>query len=512
VSKLWITIIVIFLFAIVLRLWNFNQAGRWSDEQWYAEKSVALIELIKKGDFSNSFWYKGGSDHPPLSNYIYGLAGYKDLVSYEPLGKSIFPGMSSGKANFNYDLTYMRLVSIIVSSLAVVIVFLIGLRYFSYFVGIVASMILAMLPHFLGLSHFVVLETWIMLFFNACVLSYMLYLETNKNSYLLVTGILTGLNLLVKQSDILIFAFYFFAYFAWKKINSKGKISPKHFFQIGIISLVVCFLLNPVIFFNLPGFISYTYDLWFKESGLTPEMVFGIQMGARPYFYLIAFLVTTPVLIILLAFLGMKVSWMKRKEWISAVLIIWFFVPFLMALFHHRQHMVRYIIQFYAPLSLLAAIGFEYTITKFTKSKILLYSFISPLFVYLIIILYSLSPYYLDYFNGFVGGTKNVYDKQLFYIGWFGEGLRGPGKYIESHASKNAKIGMAIDPNYRTLYQSQNLSYEIFNPEHKYDYVVVNYFNVIRMGFDQSILDRDYRIVYREKADDIDLAWVYKHK
>jgi hypothetical protein len=63
-----------------------------------------------------------------------------------------------------------------------------------------------------------------------------------------------------------------------------------------------------------------------------------------------------------------------------------------------------------------------------------------------------------------------------------------------------------------TLYQSPQLTYEDFDAKRKYDYVIVNTFNVLRLGFDESILQKDYRIVYEEKADKAVLARVYKRK
>jgi hypothetical protein len=173
--------------------------------------------------------------------------------------------------------------------------------------------------------------------------------------------------------------------------------------------------------------------------------------------------------------------------------------------------MVRYIIEFYAPLSILCAIGFEYLITHFTKSKFVKYSLISPLFAYLMICLLNITPYYFDYYNELVGGTKNVYEKKLFFIGWWGEGLKAPGIYLANHALKNSKIGVALTPT-QTLYRTPSLQYETFNESHTYDYVIVNYYNIIRIGFDENILQKDYKLIFTEKADGADLAHIYKHK
>jgi hypothetical protein len=83
--------------------------------------------------------------------------------------------------------------------------------------------------------------------------------------------------------------------------------------------------------------------------------------------------------------------------------------------------------------------------------------------------------------------------------------------YIATHASKDDVIGLALNPK-TTLYQSPLLKYEDFDAKRKYDYVIVNTYNVLRLGFDESILYKDYIVIYTEKADGSVLAEVYKHK
>src|SRR5207247_6302714 len=70
-----------------------------------------------------------------------------------------------------------------VQTCALPILFIIGARYFSLFIGILASLVLAMSPHFLGYSQYVSTENFISLFFTACTFSYYLYLE-KKSTWL----------------------------------------------------------------------------------------------------------------------------------------------------------------------------------------------------------------------------------------------------------------------------------------------------------------------------------------
>jgi len=511
--KLWTIAIVLFAYALGLRLWNINNMGRWSDEAALVDKGYALIELIKNKDFNNQYWYNQAAGHPLLTSYFYGLASYKDFIKYDKNKKlDTYFSTRKGGPVFQYDLTYSRLISVIVSSLSVILIFFIGVRYFSLFTGVTAALILATLPHFLGYSQLVTYESFVVPFFTACTFLYYLYLEKQKYIFLVFTGILTGMTLQVKESTGIIFALYLATFLIWKKITNKN-LSFIHLITIAILAIVTYFLLWPSLFIHLREYFTFVNDLWFNFDDLVPELLFGRRMGARSFYYPIALIITTPLLILVLTAFGLKDSVAKRKNWIYPALIIWFLTPFLMMLFHHRQNMVRYIIEIYAPLSLLAALGLQYCIKLFTKNKIILYSSIIPVLAYLFYILISLSPYYLAYYNELVGGTKNVYDKKLFYIGWFGEGLRNPGIYIAKNAQKNSSIGLATDPySLPAVYTTPSLKYEPFNPLHKYDYVMLSYYKVIRMEFNENTLKKDYKLVFAEKAGSIDFVRVYKHK
>ena len=484
--------------------------GRTWDEQNIVEKGYNFVQLALNKDFSNPFWYDN-PDHPPLSNYLYGIASLGDFIRFDKNEIISFKSSPYGAGIFQYDFVFTRLVSIFFSSLAVVLVFLIGVRYFSLFVGITSGIILAMMPHFLGYSQLVTHESLITFFFTASVFSYLLYFEKKTTPLLIISGILTGMTLELKQSNVLLLVLLFGLFLLWKYLYPKKKtINIRHIFSISLIGVATYIILWPMPIFHLDHFIAFTYDMWFKNGGKVPTLLFGLHIGAPFFFYIVAFFVTTPLIILLLSLFGLKTVW-KKRTWIFLAITLWFLVPFLMSLFSHRQMMVRYIIEFYAPLSLLAAIGLETLVNKFTQKHSLKYLVVTFLAGYMFFILLQISPYYLDYYNELVGGTSGVYRQKLFFLGEWGQGLRNPGKYVTTHASKGDVIGLALNPQ-TTLYQSPLLRYEDFNAKRKYDYVIVNTFNVLRLGFDESILYKDYTVIYTEKVDGAVLAEVYKHK
>jgi 4-amino-4-deoxy-L-arabinose transferase-like glycosyltransferase len=501
--------ILIFLFAISLRLWNLNTLGRTWDEQSIVEKGYNFVQLASKGDFSNPYWYDN-PDHPPLSNYLYGIASIKDFIKYD---KNLAPSYpyAKGMAIFQYDLTYSRLVSVLFSSLAVFLVFIFGVRYFSTFIGFTAATILALLPHFLGYSQLVDHESIITFFFTATVFAYLLFFEKQTLRWIILSGILTGISLEIKQSNILLFVLLIALFLISKKYFSKTKRIPvKKIILVCGIAALTYFTLWPMPFLNFSSFINFTYKMWFQNGGKIPTVLFGHHMGAPIFFYLIAFLITTPTIILLLVALGIFTSY-KTKNWIYLVILTWFITPFLLSVFHERQQMVRYIIEFYAPLSLLAAIGLDYILQKVkatTTTKTFAYL---GILIYLLIIAIQISPFYFDYYNELVGGTANVYKHHIFFLGEWGQGLRAPGLYLATHVAKHSTIGMALNPTH-TLYQSPNLIYKLYNSHDTYDYVVVNYYDEIRVSFDKNTLNKKYKLIYSETKSGVDFADIYKRK
>ena len=104
--------------------------GRTWDESAYVEYGYKFLQLVKKGDFTNSYWYRT-SDEPPLVRYIYAIPSYFDVSQFSP----------NGDVKFKYDYTYSRIVSAVASSVSVIFVVLVGWELLSPFVGVIAGAI-----------------------------------------------------------------------------------------------------------------------------------------------------------------------------------------------------------------------------------------------------------------------------------------------------------------------------------------------------------------------------------
>lgn len=501
IKKIFI-IVLIFTFSISLRLWNLNKMGRTWDEGAYVEYGYKFLQLVKKGDFTNAYWYKT-SDEPPLVRYIYAIPSYFDVSQFSP----------NGDAKFKYDYTYSRIVSAIASSVSVIFVILVGWELLSPLIGVIAGVIFSMLPFYLGLSQLATLESFIMLFFTSSIYFFLKFLKRFSLKFLILSGVSIGLALQTKYTNILLIPLIICIYYIWyfNIGKKKGNIFEIKIVYIFLISLFVFFILWPIPWFHLKEIIEVNYKWRILGSKYSvPEVFFGRLMLTPVVYYVIYFLITTPFLILTLFLVGIK-KIDKSKNWIFYVILAWFILPFIQSFYNFRQHGVRYIIEIYAPLSLLAAMGFDFIVGKLTKKILLKFVYFVPIIIYMGVIIFRITPYYLDYFNILVGGTGTVYEKKLFQLGWWGQGIREAGLYLEKTASKGSRVGLAVDPK-ESMPRSNRLILLNYSDSISYDYVMVGYYRITRLGFDDSKIKKNYNLIYTVKADGAVLVWVYKKK
>lgn len=508
----WLIVLLIFLFSILLRLWNLNQIGRTWDEAEYVEPGYKYIKLLSKGDFDNSYFYTT-YNHPPLIKYLYGIAAHLDIEKID----------SNGEPVFKYDLTYSRAVSLIVFSIGVIFVILIGWEFISPFCGVVAGIILSLLPFSLGLSQLVTAESMKIFIYTVVIYIYMRLLEKYSLKKLILSGILTGIALQIKQTNILLILLLgFMYYFRYKSLKGEEKDSfikksLLYLFTVSVISIFVFFLVWPQAIFHFNDLYTINKKLWSVEFSSKiwqitlspPEVFFGRLMLTPIFYYAVYFFITIPVVILGFFFMGIF-SLCKKKNWKLYFLMVWFFLPFILSVYSWRQHGLRYIIEIYPSISLIAALGFTVLLNKLKIKNHSRIFFFLPVAIYMFILLLQIKPYYLDYFNELIGGTGTVYKHRLFQIGWWGQGVGEAGKYLSKIISSNSKIGIAVSPVH--VVPPLNQQVYIYRDTEEYDYIVVNYYNILREGFDDRKIRVRYKPIYFVYADGAVLATVYKHK
>lgn len=494
-----------FFFSFGLRLWGLNDMGRTWDESPYVDDGYRFIELAKEGDLRNSKWYEN-FDHPPLGRYMYGLAEHLDNVK-----------TANGQTEFPYDYTYPRVVAALLSAFSVVLIALIGWEFISPNVGTYSAIIFSMLPFFMGFAKTATLEAPIMFFFTASVYSFLKFLTKFTTKMAILTGIFTGLALLTKQTNLLLIPLYFIIQVFWylfdntkfNKINFRSII----FFWaiISFTAIITVFLLWPMPWFHFKEVMDYHNKMWITNTSLPPpEVFFGKLILVPKYYYVVMFLITTPFLILLLSLFGL-LEITRQKKKIFYVILIWFLFPFIQSFYSFKQHGIRYIIEIYAPFALLAGLGFEHLSNRLNLTKQKQALLFVPIFLYMAIQIISVHPYYLNYYNELVGGASGVYKSKQFQLGWWKEGVKEATLYIDARAQKNSAV--AFVPNqFPDGLKTKNLILQKYQWGREYNFVVLNYFSVLREGFDATEIYQNYKKIHSVTAGDAPIVDIFKHK
>jgi hypothetical protein len=340
------------------------------------------------------------------------------------------------------------------------------------------------------------------------------------------------------------------------------KTGVKGLLLIFLIAFGLFFAIWPMPWFHLEEVFDYNFGMRVANVPYSvPEVFFGRLMLVPKIYFAVYFLITTPALIILLFILGLisvskenkvkfrlkiqkiKISTKNIVHFIKKILIgfvllqdaqhlqknlnfnkfillavvIWFAFPFVQSLYNFRQHGIRYIIEIYAPLSLLAAIGLDFVLRS-AKGKIPeVLAKLNNVRVISVIILVSyllwinlrISPYYLDYFNELVGGPGTVYKEKFFQMGWWGQGIREGSLWVDNNAKKGSTLGLAVIP-LDSVPPLSNVKASEYDDKKEYDYVITSYYNVLRVGFDDSKIRKVYKPIYYVDADGAHLVTVYK--
>jgi dolichol-phosphate mannosyltransferase len=501
-------VLLIFLSALILRLNTINQMGRTWDEPGYIEHGYNMINLLKKGDFGNSYFYTT-YDHPPLVKYFYGLTAHFDVKSIDQAGEPVF----------HYDYTYSRVFSAVMGSLSAALVFLIALSISTPFIAFSAAMIFLLLPFFIGLSQLVTTESFLVFFFTLSV--YMFFKLLQKHSYKIAifVGVLTGLSVLIKQSNLMLFPLYFlfylvFYYYYREKTKLLNKKIIYSFVLIILFSIITFVALWPMPYPHLDYILDFNERVWLVKTA-PPEVFWGRLILSPIIYFPTMFFITVPLLIIVLFLFGFKYI-DRNRNWLYVSLIIWFLFPFLQSFYPWRMHGLRYIVQIYVPLSIIAAMGIAHLASflsrKFKwKMEALKSSFLILTIFYLLIILKGNSPYFLNYYNELVGGQKGVYEKRYFHLGWWGDGMREAALYLEKKAPKGSFVGLAVNPP-KSFPELSSLKAELYKEDKRYDYVVVNYYHVLREGFDDSKIRNKYEVEYQVMSGGAPIVTVYVSK
>jgi 4-amino-4-deoxy-L-arabinose transferase-like glycosyltransferase len=508
----WLTValaIAIFIFAFTVRYVTLAGPGITWDEPTYVHSSISYVGHLLHFELSPA-GFNDNSEQPPVAKYIYGAALW---------------AFNGGEENYN-AFVIVKLVSAVMGSVTCVLVFLMGREFFDTKVGFLSAAILALIPDFVAHTQIGALDSPVALFFTLTLFLFMLAVKRNSRAYYVASAVSLGLLVDTKLNGLLaipVMALFFIAQRHSLPGTEKKSIGELigHYVPV-----------KPVLaFFSITAALDIAIYPWIwggmdniKETishwAYAPMEYFLGNYGPAPWsYYPVYFLATTPELLFIPLALGIYFVLRSRDPYKLAVLLL-FLVPFAYTLSSFKQDGMRYLLMIYPAVALLCGTGISGAAAaagkamKSGRAANTTFAVLGALaIVYLILVLASVSPYYLDYYNGLVGGVSNVNDKKMLEVGWWGEGIYDSVMYIERTAPVNSLVFVAAEPSHVIYPYRHNAIYKPFNNPVKYvtydfDYILTNTYSdrYSRLVYNQD----NYTLVYETKVQGVPLARVFK--
>lgn len=356
-----------------------------------------------------------------------------------------------------------RMVSIAFTILFALILFIFVRRLYGLIAAIFTLFLFAFAPNLIAHARLVNTDLWITLFYFLSVISFAWWLESlhlrgERNptprrwvgswKRLILAAICFGLAQAVKFSAIILLPVLFSLWLMKYFLNRvKDKFS---YFRKGIIAVIVMLLIAWFIIWASYGFSTFTpaeYQLLnskdfyhqslidleplvqvFKPVEYLKGLVFVMDstFGARPayllgqfqyggwwYYFPIAFLVKTPLPIVILIILSaiFFIKWKKKLGFWEWVIILSTSVYFIISLFSKLNIGIRHLLPIYPFifiwLGYFLFLWLKYLQKSAAAKKCIYFIIISGLIFWYIAGTVKIYPHYLSYFSDLIGGSKN---------------------------------------------------------------------------------------------------------
>lgn len=511
-------VLLLFIVTVCIRIPVLRSVGETWDEYTVVNPGETYVSAFKNLDFGESAWIQN-YEHPPVAKYLYGLSRliprhFSEIARWD----EEYP--------FDKEYTIPRLLAAILGGLTVVLVFLIGQKLFSSAVGLVASLILTVLPSFVAYTSMASLEAVFIFFTTLFIYLFLRALNSNSWQYHLLAVLALALCFATRYNGLFFVIFYAVVVLVKyrQKIPWPVLLSPMVF-------LATFFILWPWLWLTPVNLID---SLLRSSGGHVGEYFLGSLNQPDWYYYFIYFLATTPEVILLLL-LGLFMLHFftgearfaptfsgsgkggEAKPSVSIFILAWFLTPFLASASAFKQDGIRYVIAFAPALALISG---YFVISSFNhlKQPCLRIIFASVLVVGLLYPIIIYFPYYLDYYNLALGGPKAAYEKKWFEVGWWGEGGLSAVRWINVNAPSNSVIRTDFAPRHVLPKFRGDLRLEQnFVLGNKDDFILINTYNE-RYGDPKMLADlANYKLVYEVSTPSWDifkasLVRVYKRR
>ena len=429
-----------------VRFIDLSGAGETSDEWAYSIAGRIYVSNVAHGYFQSSYWHTN-EEHPPIGKLVYGLVAHVfGTDEYGPL----------------------RAAAALMAALTVLVTYLFALRFMGVWPGILAGIVLALLPTFVAHGKVAALDAPSALLFTLAIYLFVraLFTAEGQNRWYLLAGLVASLAFATKFSNVLLLVFLMGLHFAsqWRNISRRGRIEmPIAVYLLPVLPGLVLLAVWPWLWVEPFGQLVVTLKHW---SYPIEEWFLG-RYRQPPWFYFpVCFVATTPALL-LVPFGAFVVQAFRRRSFTDAVLLLWFATPFLWTLSVLKQDGVRYIYTMLPAFALMVGSGTLWLLRRDWMRPVAA----GAIALYLGWQSWTVHPFYLDYFSEVVGGPATVYKRSWFDVGWWGEGLSQAYEHVNRTAAQGATYDCVGVVNHTVDALRPDLRYSPVRP----DYLIKGY-------------------------------------
>jgi 4-amino-4-deoxy-L-arabinose transferase-like glycosyltransferase len=281
-----------------------------------------------------------------------------DLIStgiFQILGASVFSG---------------RLLAVIFSLLSVWVTFEIANKMYGPKIGLISGILLGLMPGFFWVSRVAMLETALTFFFSLALLLFFYWIRTDKNKFLILTGIILGLGFLAKYQMLV--AGLFMVILVLFLFRGKLRKIRRKFLLIVVIALAIVI---PWIFilYQINGLKTFGELVYVISAGGQDRTLYSLRFPA-PIFYLVEMTwpfndipvhpISLPIFIFGLVGLGL---WAYRRKAEDKFLLLWFITVIgFFTLLPNKQW--RYVITAFPVVAISAGSLMIFAYDKFEKA------------------------------------------------------------------------------------------------------------------------------------------------
>jgi len=503
------------------------------DEFQWQEGTQAFINGLLSGDFSSTYCRY----HPAVTDMwlIATGLGFKYLGMLlrgtHPAGFQAFLEQSAFPSYPNADfLVAERLPFAVVTSISVVLVYLLAKKLFGSLVAWLGAGLLAMDPFYIAHSRVVTPDGLLSSFMILSILSFIVYLVRERSRYHVVfSGLAAGLALLTKVTAVLVVPMVVvLTVMQLATRNPKPETrNTKYIADLAIwggVALVTFFCLWPAMWVTPVGTVQRMLADMLEDTGGGWNQFFMGRITKDPGFLFypaVLLFRTTPLTLVgtvASLILFSRVSRQQETRNSKPALVMLAICALLFTLFMSlgSTKFDRFLVPIFPLIDILAALGLYELLKvissqwgKSTKALALLTLIVQAGFAL------PQHPYFLSFYNPLVGGPAQA--PQVLFIGW-GEAFEQAAEYLnEKENVTELKVAAQYPASFGPYFTGQTLAISKMYPTDIWPWLPADYIVFYINGAQRNVPDPDVVLYFRSlelehtvRTKGIEYAWIYR--